>query len=761
LDEPTELLAWTFEWPPSLAPISRVTALLLPANFSNEEWMLRLAAEEKDARTLYIQPVAEGFSLTVFTSEGRQAQVTADVDAAAAVLIQERLAHPGEEVGFDFAGEKKRIALPPQPIELGPPYSVWTDAGLGEYIGEHNRDVLRRLERQLRSPLGVIPFVGAGMSKPYGFPEWRQFLIGIAQDTTLRHEIVSLIDAGDYEEAAEQLQGHLGDDEFQLKIADAFERTVDRGQLDAGALSYLPFLVHGPVITTNFDQVLEQVFLAAERPFEDVVVGPSPDKTVAAIHQNRRVLLKIHGDAEDRTFRVFTEREYRKEYDPASPREATLSSLAWLSFTNRPLLFLGSSLEHDRTVEILEAIHDRLRGLRHYAILASHFSSRRRTQREKRLREMGVSTLWFAPGEFGQIERLLRDLVERSSTELLSPPTRKMPPTPVSEEPKAGLRRFNEAAQSATTGAIDRNLGSTMDFIGRELGGGRLAFFLGAAAALGGGPLGNQFYDMLAVKFGAPQLTGDRTAIAAFIESRRGEQALWQEVRAIMAQPETVPGMVHHVLAALPGLLRARHRPAAAPLWVLTTNYDTFMEDALDTVGEPYYMLYYMGGLAAKHDGLFAVRSPDGAEYVIEQPDHFRMLNEAHSMVVKLNGGMLRDSQIEESVVISTGHFERLAARIPDALPAVLRRALRERSLLFLGHGLREPDVDKIIRFAAPDRGTIKSWAVQRPPPEVSALQQEFEERAVYLRGLGLEVIRTDLERFMRGFHQHLSQSRF
>jgi hypothetical protein len=48
------------------------------------------------------------------------------------------------------------------------------------------------------------------------------------------------------------------------------------------------------------------------------------------------------------------------------------------------------------------------------------------------------------------------------------------------------------------------------------------------------------------------------------------------------------------------------------------------MEDALETVGEPYYLLYYMGGLAAERDGLFAVRSPDGAERVIEQPDAFR-----------------------------------------------------------------------------------------------------------------------------------------
>jgi hypothetical protein len=179
------------------------------------------------------------------------------------------------------------------------------------------------------------------------------------------------------------------------------------------------------------------------------------------------------------------------------------------------------------------------------------------------------------------------------------------------------------------------------------------------------------------------------------------------------------------------------------------------MEDALAAAGEPYYLLYYMGGIAAEHDGLFAVRSPDGAERVIEQPEPFRELDGAYSVVVKLNGGLLRNSRIEESVVIAPGHFERLAARIPAALPTVLRRTLRERSLLFLGHGLREPDVNEIIRFAAPGDGSISSWAVQ---PVGLAWQPEFEERAAYLRGLGVEVIRTDLEHFMLGFHQHLSE---
>ena len=54
---------------------------------------------------------------------------------------------------------------------------------------------------------------------------------------------------------------------------------------------------------------------------------------------------------------------------------------------------------------------------------------------------------------------------------------------------------------------------------------------------------------------------------------------------------------MHRVLAALPGLLGARHRSEAAPLWVLTTNYDTLMKKTCSAAtGKPYYLLYYMAG---------------------------------------------------------------------------------------------------------------------------------------------------------------------
>jgi len=763
VNELSELSAWTFELPHAGTAVRRITVVQLPEDFSDEDWKKQVAADEKDIRTLFVQPAAGGFRVTAFTGKGPDSPSTEELEGVAALVVNQRLGSEYQMVDVVVGDHVERIALPSQPIDLGRDYRVHTASGLEQYVADYNDGVLRGLEAQLRSPLGVIPFVGAGMSAGFGFPQWGQFLNQIAKATTLRDEIASLIEAGDYVEAAERLEQHLHPDEFQRLIADTFEREPDPAKLDTGALSFLPFLTQGPVLTTNFDRVLEHAFRVAGRPFKEIIPGRYPDRTMAAIHRNQRALLKLHGEARDRTFRVFTNPEYEAAFDTGP---VTLTSMAWLTFTNRPLLFLGCSLEQDRTVAVLQKVHDELGGLPHYAVLATHHSFPRREERERQLRTMGISPLWFAPGDFDEIERLLGDLIQRSSTRLLRAPDRRPPPpVPVSEEPEAGLQRFRDAVEAGAwlDEAKDSDLGPTLDLVGRALGDGRLAFFLGAYASLGTQPLGNEFYAMLADRFGAPLLPGDdRAATAAFVLTRRGRQALLQEVQAAFTKPgrQAVPGLVHRILAALPGLLRARQPERSAALWVLTTNYDTLMEDALADAGEPYYLLYYMGGIVAEHEGLFAVRSPDGAERILEQPDHYRWLDDGYSVVVKLNGGLLRDSRIEPSLVTAPGHFERLADRIPGALPAVLRRALRERSLLFLGHGLREADVNAIIAYAAPGDGTTKSWALQ-PPPERWDWRQKSEERAAYLSRLGLEVVRCDLERFMRRLHQGLLRRTF
>jgi hypothetical protein len=101
-----------------------------------------------------------------------------------------------------------------------------------------------------------------------------------------------------------------------------------------------------------------------------------------------------------------------------------------------------------------------------------------------------------------------------------------------------------------------------------------------------------------------------------------------------------------------------------------------------------------------------------------------------------------------ESLLLARGDFERLAGRIPEALPSVLRAAIRDCSLLFLGHGLNEPDVEALIRYSSPN-GVLKSWAVHRPG--------EMAERIDYWENCGLELISSDLGGFVRHLYRAIA----
>jgi TIR domain/SIR2-like domain len=88
-----------------------------------------------------------------------------------------------------------------------------------------------------------------------------------------------------------------------------------------------------------------------------------------------------------------------------------------------------------------------------------------------------------------------------------------------------------------------------------------------------------------------------------------------------------------------------------------------------------------------------------------------------------------------------------LAARIPEILPRFLRAELRTRSFLFLGHGLAEPDVRALIEHAAGNDRTMRSWAVQIRPADVT-FRRAWQEAVQHWPVFGLKVLEADLGHF-------------
>jgi hypothetical protein len=125
---------------------------------------------------------------------------------------------------------------------------------LRERIDAQSRDSLTLITEQLRSPLGVLPFVGAGFSAPFRFPEWGALLRDLARTIPRRARAVveTAIGHEQYTRAAAAISRHLDETDFQRQLALRFPDeqfgTVD---LCDTAVELVPFLTSGLVITTN------------------------------------------------------------------------------------------------------------------------------------------------------------------------------------------------------------------------------------------------------------------------------------------------------------------------------------------------------------------------------------------------------------------------------------------------------------------------------------------------------------------------------
>jgi hypothetical protein len=124
------------------------------------------------------------------------------------------------------------------------------------------------------------------------------------------------------------------------------------------------------------------------------------------------------GDFKSKADRVLTNSEYAEHYGHNDPAQIDWQKpLPWLFdslLMGRPVLFLGSSLEADRTVRILGASAVRHPDVGHYALLGNPKDDASRHQRARALSNVGIRPLWFPDGRFDLIGPFLTYLTKYS-----------------------------------------------------------------------------------------------------------------------------------------------------------------------------------------------------------------------------------------------------------------------------------------------------------------------------------------------------------
>lgn len=306
-------------------------------------------------------------------------------------------------------------------------YQIWDDGNISE---EHKLalstidayDQRSRIKELVEAIVRrrVVPFIGAGMSVACKYPSWDTALKDIKAKVEGVDEALFDKAMSDFDYlAAAQLLWDCDSTQMKSYI---YTKFADKRLPDdvLGPILHIPHFCHGCVITTNFDPIVEAAFKkAGKESFDGYMHGvQAPHKFIPKLIKGDRCLLKLHGDAEDDESFVFTRDQYKEAYGDArfSFRKPLPRALRQI-FVGHSLLFLGCSLENDKTLELFGKVYNQDFEIpNHFAILPEpDGSGETRAQKENRLLELNIHPIWFPDGEFHHIDSYLRLLIDAST----------------------------------------------------------------------------------------------------------------------------------------------------------------------------------------------------------------------------------------------------------------------------------------------------------------------------------------------------------
>jgi len=271
---------------------------------------------------------------------------------------------------------------------------------------EDNRNVFEELRLHMpKEKSTCIPFIGAGVSA-FINPCWKQFLETCAlkiHNSEKRQSILDLIEK-DYELAADELLNTRGKAGMYADIQMAFnaQRLDGFNSIVEQAVYLFPYLFKGPLLTTNYDKILEAVyhkfgvFLPISHPSHSELLKK-------CLVDHSPILYKFHGDVDEPSSIVLGKNSYNQAYELTSSLVCDLK----MSLQQKHLLFLGCSLGSDRTVDMLKIFTPP--GLTHYAILDCNEEDI--DKRIKELGDSGIRVILYPKGMHSCLRTILKKLL--------------------------------------------------------------------------------------------------------------------------------------------------------------------------------------------------------------------------------------------------------------------------------------------------------------------------------------------------------------
>jgi len=245
------------------------------------------------------------------------------------------------------------------------------------------------------------------------------------------------------------------------------------------------------------------------------------------------------------------------------------------------------------------------------------------------------------------------------------------------------------------------------------LASGRVIPFLGAGASLSCRPKdvewkspkddflpsGWELAKYLDERSGYPSDTQlDLLRVAQYYDGVAGRGGLDDELHAIFSR-NYQPGDLHHYLAEF-----------ANPL-IVTTNYDTLLEEAFSSKGRPYNVVVYKMATPLAY-----VKRAGAVEWESVDPQRLTLDLAGAATIFKMHGSSIPGAPEEDSYVITEDDYVDFLSRMSGqtAVPAIFGEPFRRSHFLFLGYGLRDWNLRVILHKIWKDwPRKYASWAIQ------------------------------------------------
>lgn len=208
-----------------------------------------------------------------------------------------------------------------------------------------------------------------------------------------------------------------------------------------------------------------------------------------------------------------------------------------------------------------------------------------------------------------------------------------------------------------------------------------------------------------------PRDRSDLAKVASYFVEMNGRKLLRRQLRSHLAV-NAAPGAVHEYLASLPG-----HR------LIITTNYDTLLEQALRAANKPFHLVVHP---IERDDWRGSVLwwPPGATEPQTPATNVLDIDLDASTVVYKMHGTVSANQEWDNFVITEDDYTDFLSQMSGgnSAIPAIFQAHFRERNFLFLGYSLSDWNLRVVLKnlsrhLQAEGRSAdFAAWAVQRNP---------------------------------------------